>query len=318
MSCVVGRADLDFDFSTTCHVCEAGQYASVDGATSCSACPESLPLSLPGSTSIVDCGFCSGASYCTAGRFCLVAGRAEGNCTACEGNLCGCTDSAALNFNLEAIHEDGTCVYECNAPTCTGYPPAITSECSEVAHLCAAVNFTVLAETGDRLYFWHEAYHVQHGNFQCRPNSGNFDGGAIYSENSSAVITQSTFEGNAAKRQGGGICQVGGDISVTFCSFSGNSVFIGDSNGVGGGALYQAGGTLAIKHTTFFDNHAYTNTGSPGTKGGAIHFKHDTAVSSFSSLNVSHTRFVGNSADTAGALYQEGGAVTMSQTTFGE
>ena len=67
----------------------------------------------------------------------------------------------------------------------------------------------------------------------------------------SAVISNSTFSGNQAKTDGGGIYQAGGQVSLTNSTVSGNT-----SGSSGGGLEVEGSATAALRSLTFYGNAA--------------------------------------------------------------
>jgi cysteine-rich repeat protein/predicted outer membrane repeat protein len=147
-------------------------------------------------------------------------------------------------------------------------------------------------------------------------NAGAY-GGAIYSSGT-LTVSNSTFSVNTAA--GGAITiETGGIATVTSSIFSGNgssAILNGTSSGTGGtltvanstfsgntgsyGAIHNFIGTLAVTNSTFSGN-----TGSGG------------AIANFDTLAVTNTTFVGNNAGgDGGALLNMGGVVAVTNSTF--
>jgi CSLREA domain-containing protein len=96
------------------------------------------------------------------------------------------------------------------------------------------------------------------------------DGGGILSEYSPLTVTNCTFSGNSAPPgYGGGISNVGSTLTVSNCTFSNNSA-------LGGGAINSTGffsgnATLIARDSTFSNNAAFNSPGfSSYGFGGAI------------------------------------------------
>lgn len=70
-------------------------------------------------------------SYCWAGPLVLVLLLAAVTFTGCKDNVEGCTDPTALNYNPDAIDDNGSCKYPvdgCTDPLATNYSPTATNE----------------------------------------------------------------------------------------------------------------------------------------------------------------------------------------------
>ncbi len=116
--------------------------------------------------------------------------------------------------------------------------------------------------------------------------SHNGTGGAIYNNQGSVTVSDSTFDANTSVSivgYGGAVYNAtGGTFTIERSLFSGNSAYFG-------GAAYNVGGTLTIVNSTFSGNTA-TETGG---QGGAIYSPTGT-------VKVSNSTFVGNDADSGG------------------
>src|SRR5215469_4084948 len=115
-------------------------------------------------------------------------------------------------------------------------------------------------------------------------------GGGIFNDGGSLTVSNSTFTGNRAGGDGGGIA---GTVIVA------NSKFIDNSATGGGGAI--VGAALTISNSTFTDNTA--------SRGGGIWC--------FGPLNtVANSAFNGNSAVVGGGGINNNGALTVINSTF--
>jgi chitodextrinase len=125
------------------------------------------------------------------------------------------------------------------------------------------------------------------------PSSTGTSGGAI-NNSGTLTLTTSTFTGNSAQEGGGVFNQK--TATITNDTFTGNQATI-----FGGGALLNAAGTMKVIGDTF--------TGNTGPGGGAI--DNDTT------LNISDSTFVGNTAGTnGGGAVENFGPTTMTQSTL--
>ncbi|MFC5676808.1 beta strand repeat-containing protein [Aeromicrobium endophyticum] len=140
-------------------------------------------------------------------------------------------------------------------------------------------------------------------------------------------ITNSVITGNVANaanqsssnKPGGGVQFIGGSLTITSSTISGNSSYSSPGAGVAYYAQGQGSGeSLTITGTTFSSNQATSSNESVSNGGGGL------AVGSPAStpLSVTASRFVGNSvtgttarAD-GGAIRQDGGVLTVSRSTF--
>jgi predicted outer membrane repeat protein len=104
------------------------------------------------------------------------------------------------------------------------------------------------------------------------------------------------FDGS--RHFGGGIDVLGGSLTVSDCSFTGNSTV---SSG-GGAGIRMVGGSLTVSNSTFTGNRAESNGGG--------------GISSGGSLTVSNCTFTGNSGPNGGGILMGGGPMTVSNSTF--
>jgi trimeric autotransporter adhesin len=129
-------------------------------------------------------------------------------------------------------------------------------------------------------------------------NGNGSQAGGIYNIGGTMTVSNSTFSGNSAPgAYGGGIYNLG-TLTVSNSTFSGNSATSG-----GGIANY---GWVAVSNSTFSGN-------SATALGGAIF-----SLGNYSGMAVSNSTFSGNSAtDYGGAIFSGyGGTVTVSNSTF--
>jgi predicted outer membrane repeat protein len=126
-------------------------------------------------------------------------------------------------------------------------------------------------------------------------------GGAIASITSSLLtVTDSVFIGNFADTGGGGIFSVS-PLTVTGCTFSGNSAG-GFDGGFGGGAI-DCRGPLTVTGSTFTDN-------TSESTGGGIECGGPTTVTG--------SAFAGNSAALGGGAIKNSGVLTVTDCTFSD
>ncbi len=104
--------------------------------------------------------------------------------------------------------------------------------------------------------------------------------------------------GNDGGEAGAGIMNFG-TLTVAGCAFTGNSA------SYGGGAISNDG-PLTVIDSTFSGNSGYYN-------GGAIA---NYTGSSSGTLTVINSTFTGNSAPSGGGIYQQGGPITVTNSTF--
>ncbi|MDX2077622.1 MAG: hypothetical protein SFZ02_14430 [bacterium] len=121
-------------------------------------------------------------------------------------------------------------------------------------------------------------------------------GGAIVNiVGGTLTISNSTFSGNSASTDGGAIFNYG-SLTISNSTFSGNSATFG-------GAIFNSDRNLTISNSTFSGN-------SASNDGGAIH----SSMSSF--LTISNSTFFGNSATDEGGAIFNSGFLTISNSTF--
>ncbi len=119
-------------------------------------------------------------------------------------------------------------------------------------------------------------------------------GGAVWSQYATLSVSNCTFSGNTAF--GGGAIGAGRSLTVSNCTFSGNTT--ANLQGGSGGAIY-AYGTLAVSNCMFAGNGAGF--------GGAIY--------SSGAATIDSSSFSGNSGTRGGAILNAGGTMTVSSCT---
>jgi predicted outer membrane repeat protein len=128
-------------------------------------------------------------------------------------------------------------------------------------------------------------------------------GGAIFEQNGTLTIIDSTFSDNSAGGVGGAIDRVGGTLSVSGSTFTGNSA-------LDGGAIDTSqSATTTISNSTFSENSSTDTTGA-GAGGGAI-FTNSAGVTT---LAVSSSTFSGNSAASDGGAINANGPTDIGGT----
>ncbi len=144
-------------------------------------------------------------------------------------------------------------------------------------------------------------------NAYANPGSG----GAVHvTGGASVLVDQSTITNNRALKQGGGLWNGTGVMTISSTTFSDNEAR-GNQSTDGGGAVYNAGGTVVVTtRTTFNDNVA----GGTGGSGGAIF------NAAGGTLNVFNTTMTANRATRAGGAIEDasgtGGGVEIFSTDF--
>jgi len=135
-------------------------------------------------------------------------------------------------------------------------------------------------------------------------NGSAVTGGGIYNYGS-LTVTNSTFSGNSAEEDGGGILNNNINASLTMLTIT-NSTFSGNSAGEeGGGGISNNNGTVTITNSTFSGNSA--DNGEGGGNGGGI--------ANADTVTVVNSTFSGNSAGgLGGGIYTLSGTVTISNT----
>jgi parallel beta-helix repeat protein len=110
-------------------------------------------------------------------------------------------------------------------------------------------------------------------------NSATNNGGGMYNDDSSSPsITNTTFTGNSATNRGGGMHNSSPTITITNTTFTGNSANYG-------GGMYNRSSSPSITNTIF--------TGNSATFGGGV-------FNEASSPSITNTTFTGNSASNSG------------------
>jgi hypothetical protein len=132
-------------------------------------------------------------------------------------------------------------------------------------------------------------------------NAGTFGGGGIYNIGGMVTVSGSTLSGNTADRSGfggGGIFNDSGTLTVSGSTLSGNHADVGYG---GGGIFNGGGGTVTVSGSTLSGNHADFGGGFGG---GGIYNQ--------GTVTVSGSTLSGNTADNGGGgIYNRGGTVTL-------
>ncbi|RME30902.1 MAG: hypothetical protein D6800_01365, partial [Candidatus Zixiibacteriota bacterium] len=168
-------------------------------------------------------------------------------------------------------------------------------------------------------------------------NGAGVAGGGIFINSSVVMVDNSTISNNSSSSGGGGIWQQGASsqLNITNSTISGNSSLASGANGIDGGGLAVEKGLVSISNSLFDSNissadgggidigwasgavvsitdSTFSNNQAQGGSGGAIY---DYGSSS---LSVSGSSFVGNSASaSAGALSIGANAVIVNSTISG-
>ena len=131
------------------------------------------------------------------------------------------------------------------------------------------------------------------------------DGGAVVSDGGTLEINRCLFVGNSAGAlgiaSGGAVAMRGGALSIF------NSEFRGNSAQNGGGAVSVNDASATLSGVTFRDN-STTNRDAAEAVGGALYF----ADSGARTLSLSNGTFVGNSANSGGAVANYGASNALS------
>ena len=167
-------------------------------------------------------------------------------------------------------------------------------------------------------------------------------GGTLRMTNDTISNNSSIVTGGSGAEGGGVVFQGAGTVSITGCTFSGNSIS-SPINNANGGALFISATTVSITNSNFSNNTA-TSTGSTDAYGGAFAVNPaNVTITRCSFLNnsatctstgkgyagaiysggsatttVSYSRFSGNTAKTAGNVVRaDGGSVTANNNWWG-
>ena len=132
--------------------------------------------------------------------------------------------------------------------------------------------------------------------FRC--NNASTDGGAIYNNQGTLTVNNSTFTNNNANEYCGCIYTENGISNIMDCTFSNNTAGVADG-AIGGD------GTVTIKDSTFTNNHADNN-------GGAVGNGYTSGT-----LILENNTFIGNTAPFGGAVGTWwGGILNATGNTF--
>ena len=131
--------------------------------------------------------------------------------------------------------------------------------------------------------------------------TSNGNGGGIYAFDANMTVTSCTFSGNSANGGGGAVSNNGGTLSFTGCTFNGNTA------SVGGAVSNNSGGTVSLTNCTLFGNAT-----SVGGHGGGV-------SSSGTQLTLTNCTLLNNTAASnqsasgqGGGLYNSGAATVAS------
>jgi predicted outer membrane repeat protein len=133
-------------------------------------------------------------------------------------------------------------------------------------------------------------------------NIARISGGAVFSNEGELSFERCEFVRNAADSDAGAVYSTLGSVSMKECSLLNNSA------AQFGGALYTSRGTLAVDNSTCSGNTA-------GVHGGAI-YQADALDAHDSVCSVNGSQFLNNSASDGGAIYQDNGALALSNSVF--
>lgn len=187
--------------------------------------------------------------------------------------------------------------------------------------LTATLSSNAFAASDRLIYVDQESPTVNDKTFS--ENSGNNNGGAIFTSNSDLKISNTTFTENAAIWDGGAIYVYTGSLNADNTTFTRNTSDMA-------GAIYSNDATINLKNSAFSANTANTaggaiylfrtnstlenlnfNNNRATTAGGAI-------GSYLSETNLKNSTFTDNNAKNGGAIYGRDDSVNVSDTTFTE
>ena len=140
------------------------------------------------------------------------------------------------------------------------------------------------------------------GNRASEEGGGVFNGGAASS--STLNITNSTFSGNSATNGGGVGIEISVSLTITNSTFSSNSA----NNNGGGVYVGVLGGTQTITNSTFSGNSAFNNGG--GVENGPW------GTPYLGTMTITNSTFSANSASNRGGGVSNIGSLTIANSTF--
>jgi hypothetical protein len=150
--------------------------------------------------------------------------------------------------------------------------------------------------------------------------SNNSSGGGIYNVGGTVSITKITLSGNSASFEGGGIYNNGGILTISRSTLNNNSAYAG-------GGIYNNGGTVNITKSTLSSNSAYV-AGGIFNESGMIRIAKSTlnnntasndggGIYNTSTMNINNSTLSSNSASSAGGgIANIGGTVKISNITL--
>jgi hypothetical protein len=130
-------------------------------------------------------------------------------------------------------------------------------------------------------------------------NTAGINGGGIHvSGTGTTDVMHSRFRNNIAQREGGGLWNNAGTMTITNCLVADNSAN-GAASDDGGGGIFNNGGTLVVMTTDILTNKA---TGAAGSGGGIFNFTGGTTTITNSTINGNDAKRAGGGIeDQAGA-----------------
>lgn len=159
---------------------------------------------------------------------------------------------------------------------------------------------------------------IQHG------NDSDSGGGIFLSGYSTLAVSHCVFTANAASLNGGAIygasasfaTGTGAIVNVADSMFTNNAIFAGLDVTNGGGAIAILNGLLTVTNSTFTGNTAPGDNNGNDPGGGAIFVEENNRTVSSPTIVIAGSRFTSNSAARGGAIWDDFGQLTVTNTTF--
>lgn len=161
-------------------------------------------------------------------------------------------------------------------------------------------------------------------------NSAAFSGGAVADFFATSTMTGCRFLDNAAQFNGGAVYgTASSNQTLTDCEFTGNFVYSNFSNSSdGGGGYYNNSGNAIVRDCVFEDNLANRRGGGIYTTGGTLELSRTFFLDNYAAddggglyhistaTDMVSCRFIRNSANTGGGIYNSGADPALSNIEF--
>jgi len=206
-------------------------------------------------------------------------------------SICDGTPAAEMNLRT-ALAGGGKVTFTCSGTIILSSTITISSP-NETTIDGTGQNVTISGGNALTVLFIPTGVRLNLNKLTIANGSGDF-GGGIYSQGM-LTVTNSTFSGNSAQNDGGGIENDEGTLTVRNCEFTSNT-------GAYGGGIENFHGTVTVNNTTFSGNSARNDGGGIENDGGKSEADDDT--------------FSDNNGSEGGGIENDEGTLTVTNCTF--